>query len=360
MHTPCQVMTVEDRYRLESKIGEGAQSVVFLGRCRQSGMAVAVKQIKPTIATSLPRDRTIPISKLAANYREVAVLQRLRSNGMSHPNIVDLLEVIFDQESVYIVMDHCGMNLSEYIARCRSSALDSLLGLSARLSKLGAPVVPIQMIRDIFAQTLSAVAFVHSQLVIHRDLKPQNIFVNFINERIIVKIGDFGLSKAVSFPIAPETLNVASLWYRAPEVLLQSGYDVGIDLWSLGCILAELAQGAPLFLESSEFGLLMKIFQTLGTPTKSGWRVLSHSPNASRLWPQWNRHECLPRFAAFMNVLLGSPGCDMLLKLLTYETNERIRCRDALAHPFLQPSFETLHDSSHVVNLSDRLSSLNV
>ena len=346
-------MKIEDRYRLESKIGEGAQSVVFLGRCRQSGMAVAVKQIKPTIAPSLPRDKTIPISKLAANYREVAILQRLRSTGMSHPNIVDLLEVVFDQECVYIVMDHCGMNLSEYIARCRSSALDSLLGLSAKLSKLSAPVVPIRTIQDIFAQTLAAVAFVHSQLVIHRDLKPQNIFVGFLNERIVVKIGDFGLSKALSFPITPETLNVASLWYRAPEVLLQSGYDVGIDLWSLGCILAELAQGAPLFLESSEFGLLIKIFQTLGTPTKSCWRALSYSPNASRVWPKWNRHECLPRFTAFMQSLLGTSGCDLLLKLLTYESNERLRCREALNHSFLRPSSEALH--AH----SDPLSSLN-
>ncbi len=324
-------MRVEEKYKLQTRIGEGAQSVVFLGTCRQSGMAVAIKQIK-SLNSGTERSDVIPITKLAANFREIAILQRLRTFG-SHPHIVDLIEVIFDDSTVYIVMDHCGMNLSEYIARFRTRCMDAVFGVKGTASSC----VPLSVIRTIMAQILSAIAFVHSHLVIHRDIKPQNIFVRFPTEdHILIKVGDFGLSKAYTFPVATETLNVASLWYRSPEVILQSGYDLGLDLWGIGCVLAEMASGVPLFIESSEFGLLMKIFQTLGTPDPDCWNVLSRSLNYSPHWPKWSRDVCLRKISQSMTKLVGDFGVDLLLSFFYYESNQRMRAAEALSHPFLQ------------------------
>lgn len=348
-------MRIEERYRLESRLGEGAQSVVYLGSCLSTGALVAVKQIKAT-DPSLIRADAVPITKLAANFREIAVLQRLRSSG-THPNIVELIEVVFDERSVYIVMEHCGVSLSEFIAQ-------------ARRASHGGSGLGIGTIREVMQQTLSAMAFVHSQLVLHRDLKPQNIFIaQSASGHIVVKVGDFGLSKAQTVPIAPETLHVASLWYRAPEVLLQSGYDVGIDLWSLGCIIGELATGRPLFVESCEYGLLMKIFQTLGTPTKDQWAVLATANNYSPKWPQWKTIDCLPFFTRVMRSLLGHDGCDLLMALFKYESNARVRCAQALKHSFFRPSGVNddtcdnyLHPVEHfdLGSLSDRFSDLSV
>jgi len=343
-------MKIEDRYKLDARIGEGAQSVVYVGTCRLSGAVVAVKEIKSTGTSH--REDVIPITKLAANFREVAVLQRLREAG-SHPNIVELIEVVFDPNTVYIVMSHCGMNLSEFIARCRSRLVDSIFGL--RTPPLEKPVVPIDNIRSVMFQVVSAVEFAHSQLVMHRDLKPQNIFISF-NEygKIVAKVGDFGLAKAYTVPLAPETINVASLWYRAPEVLLQSGYDLGIDLWSLGCVLAEMATGKPLFIESSEFGVMIKIFQTLGTPSEQEWAVLGRSQNFSTKWPKWDRKDCLARLSSYMGKLLGKSGSDLQQKFLYYESNQRLRTADALKHEFFIRYEEIPGD------ISDGLSDLSV
>lgn len=277
--------SIEDKYHLIDRIGEGAQSVVYSATCRKSNRKVAVKEIRSHSCSH--QTNSIPVSKLALNFREIAILQRL---GV-HANLIELLEVIYDERTLYIVMDHCGMNLSEYIAS------------QIRTTKGG---VPLSRIRKIMHQVLTGLAFIHSNLVIHRDLKPQNIFVS---PQLHIKIGDFGLSKAFTFPQPPETLNVASLWYRSPEVLLQCGYDVGMDLWSVGCIMAELAKGTPLFLESSEFGLLMRIFQTLGTPTKNIWPILSRASNFSSLWPQWRSEDRLFSFRRLFGGLLGFHGC---------------------------------------------------
>jgi len=303
---------IEDRYELLERIGEGAQSVVYAATCRKTKRRVAVKEIKSHSSSHRSDTQHIPVSKLALNFREIAILQRIGP----HPNLIELLEVVFDSKTLYIVMDHCGINLSEFIA---SHARSTSRGL------------PLSLIKSIALQILRGLDFVHSQLVLHRDCKPQNIF---ISPQIEVKIGDLGLSKAFTSPQAPETLSVASLWYRSPEAVLQCGYDVGLDLWSFGCILAELAKGSPLFYESSEFGLLMRIFQTLGTPTKAAWPVLAKTNNYSELWPKWHAPDCVAAFRNVFQPLLGSHGFELLLSLLQFDSNLRPRCKEAMAHPF--------------------------
>ena len=100
----------------------------------------------------------------------------------------------------------------------------------------------------------------------HRDLKPQNLL---IDKNGVIKLADFGLARAFGLPVKTYTHEVVTLWYRCPEILLgQKQYSLGVDLWSTGCIFAEMAQRRPLFMGDSEIDQIFKIFKVLGTPNE--------------------------------------------------------------------------------------------
>ena len=140
-------------------------------------------------------------------------------------------------------------------------------------------------IKTIVFQILRAVAVCHSRRIIHRDLKPQNIL---LSEDGTVKIADFGLARAFQNPIRPYTHEVVTLWYRAPEILLGANeYSTPIDMWSVGCIMAELVKRSPLFLGDSEIDQLYKIFRTLGTPGEEEWPGISELKDYKSTFPKW-------------------------------------------------------------------------
>lgn len=120
-------------------------------------------------------------------------------------------------------------------------------------------------------QILEGVCHCHENRIIHRDLKPANILLSgATNDRI--KIADFGLARAFSIPIKPYTKDVVTLYYRAPELLLKmQEYSTGVDIWSVGCIFAELATRKPIFTGQNDQLQLNEIFKVLGTPTDSLW-----------------------------------------------------------------------------------------
>ena len=113
-------------------------------------------------------------------------------------------------------------------------------------------------------QLLMGVAYCHHHRVLHRDLKPPNLLINREGQ---LKLADFGLARAFGIPVRSYTHEVVTLWYRSPDVLMGSRrYSTPVDIWSVGCIFAEMANGRPLIAGTSEGDQLERIFRLLGTP----------------------------------------------------------------------------------------------
>merc|ERR1719271_1550738 len=163
---------------------------------------------------------------------------------LAHPNVVKLLDVRCSQSSLYLIFEFVEQDLRQYLKR-----KGVFYGKELKMGGL---------------QLLEAVHCLHAHRILHRDLKPQNLLIDK-NGRI--KVADFGLARAFNVPIKPFTHEVVTLWYRAPEILLGiDRYSTPVDIWSCGCIFAEMATGKALFPGDSEIDTLFKIFQVLGTP----------------------------------------------------------------------------------------------
>ncbi len=179
-------------------------------------------------------------------------------------------------------------------------------------------------------QLILGMNYCHSNRIIHRDLKPQNLL---INSQGILKIADFGLARAFSLPVPKYTHEVVTVWYRAPEILLGSQkYAIPIDNWSVGCILAEMANNQPLFPGDSEIDTIFRIFRKLGTPNEQVWPGISQLPDFKDTFPKWK-----PRpweQISGLQVGLTDPGIDLMAKFLTYSPKDRLSCLRALDHPY--------------------------
>lgn len=186
------------------------------------------------------------------------------------------------------------------------------------------------LVKSYLHQLLSGLEFCHRHRFMHRDLKPQNLL---IDKKGNLKIGDFGLARAFGVPIRTYTHEVVTLWYRAPEILLGGKhYATVMDIWSVGCIFAELVTRRPLFPGDSEIDQLFRIFRLLGTPTEELWPGVTSYPDYKPSFPKW-----LPKedgLNAANDGLLDADGIDLLKQMLVYDPAKRISTRRALQHPF--------------------------
>ena len=171
--------------------------------------------------------------------REVKSLRKL-----SHPNIVKLKEVIRQKDNLFFVFEFMQTNLFEHLQKNKNQFDEDKVRLMAY-------------------ESLQGIAGCHKNGFMHRDLKPENLL---INDQGAVKLADFGLAREIrSRP--PLTEYVSTRWYRAPELLIGStSYNSPVDIFAMGCILAEMYLFRPLFPGNSEADQLMKICSTLGTP----------------------------------------------------------------------------------------------
>jgi serine/threonine protein kinase len=167
-------------------------------------------------------------------------------------------------------------------------------------------VLSPDMVKSYVRQMLEGVLHCHTHRVIHRDLKPQNLLIDRSGN---LKLCDFGLARAFGLPIKTYTHEVVTLWYRAPEILLGARqYSIPVDIWSVGCIFAEMAQGRPLFAGDSEIDQLFKIFKILGTPTEELYPGSTSLPDFKATFPKW-RPQSLDRIVSKLDPV----GLDLLI-----------------------------------------------
>uniref|UniRef100_A0A8C5YG50 Protein kinase domain-containing protein n=1 Tax=Microcebus murinus TaxID=30608 RepID=A0A8C5YG50_MICMU len=217
----------------------------------------------------------VPMEGPSTAIGEVSHLKELH-----HPNIVSLQ----DDSRLYLIFEFISMDLKKY--------LDS--------------IPPGQ-----FIDSSLGIVFCHSRRVLHRDLKPQNLL---IDDKRTIKLADFGLARAFRIPIRVHILEVVTLRYRSPEVLLGSAhYSTPVDIWSIGTIAAEIETKKPLFHGDSEINQLFRIFRALSTP---------NNENYKNTFPKWK-----PGSLASHVKNLDENGLYLLSKMLAYDPI-------ALNHPY--------------------------
>jgi cyclin-dependent kinase len=279
-----------------SKIGEGTYGIVHKSRVIGDGGFYAMKTIFLN-----NEDEGIPSTAI----REIGILQDLK-----HENIVRLHEVIHTQNALTMVF--------EYMDNDVKQLLDMTEGIGFKNSKT----------KSLLRQLLRGLHFCHERDVLHRDLKPQNLLVC---RNGTLRLADFGLARPIGIPVKSCTHEVVTLWYRAPDVLMGSTkYSQPIDIWSVGCIFAEMSNGVAL-MRGTEENELLTIFQILGTPQQEHWEDMYDLPSAIRTFPSFpakSWKEICP--------YLPDIGRDLLSKLLVYDPNKRISAANALKHAYFE------------------------
>nr|XP_057916212.1 serine/threonine-protein kinase MAK isoform X3 [Doryrhamphus excisus] len=285
-----------NRYTTLKQLGDGTYGSVLMGRSNESGELVAIKRMK----------RKFYSWDECMNLREVKSLKKL-----NHANVVKLKEVIRENDHLYFVFEYMKENLYQL--------------MKDRENKMFSE----NEIRNIMFQVLSGLAFVHKHGFFHRDMKPENLLCMGPE---LVKIADFGLAREIrSKP--PYTDYVSTRWYRAPEVLLRSStYSSPIDLWAVGCIMAELYTLRPLFPGNSEVDEIFKICQVLGTVKKLDWSEGYHLASAMNFrFPQ-----CVPTPLRTLIPNASSEAITLMKDLLQWDPKKRPTAVQALRYPYFQ------------------------
>ena len=207
--------------------------------------------------------------------------------------------------------------------------------LKTLLDEMREPFLPSET-KTLVHQLASGISFLHDNYVLHRDLKTSNLLLNNRGE---LKIADFGMARYTSFP-PPSNLTqlVVTLWYRAPELLLGTPtYDASIDIWSLGCVFAELLTREPLFKDArNEIDMLSRIFSLLGTPTNDSWPAFRTLPNAKALTPLLSK----PRNTTSIQLTpstfphLTASGFQLLTSMMSLNPTSRVESAVILRHPY--------------------------
>lgn len=301
-----------NRYHKTKKLGEGTYATVWEGvRASRSGAVgdgslVALKKCYLTKSGGVGVD--------ISTIRELTSLQELK-----HPNIVSLLDTSQNEQTITLVLEHCKGDLEMIIHDTD---------------------IPFSQgdIKTFLLMLLRAIDHCHQEGIIHRDIKPGNLL---ISEDGTLKLSDFGLARRYTPPFTSNktpsskgamTPEVCTRWYRAPELLFGCRlYSAAIDMWAIGCIMAELMLRTPLFQGDTDLSQLRLISDAFGPPNETVWPGVSKLPDFVSFGNEPSKID------ETINSLFNASSAearDLLKKLLTLDPRQRLRAREALEHPY--------------------------
>ncbi|CAN5973985.1 unnamed protein product [Sphagnum jensenii] len=279
-----------------TKKGEGTFSEVLKAQCIRTNKYVAIKCMKSNFENI----------EEVTSLREIQALQRLSP----HPNVIKLLEIIYDQptKKLALVFELMEMNIYELIRGRRN-------------------YVSEDRIKSYMYQLMKAMDHMHRNGIFHRDIKPENILI--IEE--VLKLADFGSCRGM-YSKQPYTEYISTRWYRAPECLLTDGYyNYKMDMWGVGCVFFEIVSLFPLFPGNNELDQVQKIHKILGTPPMQLLEKMKRSQHADFKFPHQDGTG-IARLIPHASIMC----VELLNKLLAYNPDDRLSAKQALRHVYFK------------------------
>merc|ERR1712137_700663 len=282
-------------YVMDQILGNGSFGVVFMATCAETDEVVAIKKVL--------QDRRF-------KNRELQIMKML-----CHPNAVGMKDSFYttgENDEVYLNL------VLEYVP-------ETVYRVTRHYTKLK-QTIPLIYTKVYMYQLLRSLAYIHSLGICHRDIKPQNLLLN--PSTGILKLCDFGSAK-ILVEGEPNVSYICSRYYRAPELIFgATNYTTNIDIWSTGCVMAELMQGLPLFPGESGIDQLVEIIKVLGTPSREQIRTMN--PNyMEHKFPQIRPHP----FSKIFRPRTPEDAIDLISKLLEYTPAARLSAVEAMVHP---------------------------
>ncbi|KAB5596480.1 Glycogen synthase kinase 3 beta [Ceratobasidium theobromae] len=308
---------VEIKYTNCKVIGNGSFGVVF--QARQLGVP---KHLEDIAIKKVLQDKRF-------KNRELQIMRLVK-----HPNVVDLRAFFYSSgEKVGLgrvrssCINPCLQKDEVYLNLVLEFVPETVYRTSRHYVKLKQPIPNLQ-IKLYMYQLLRSLAYIHSVGICHRDIKPQNLLLN--PSTGVLKLCDFGSAK-ILVPGEPNVSYICSRYYRAPELIFgATNYSTNIDIWSTGCVMAELMLGQPLFPGESGIDQLVEIIKVLGTPTRE--QIKTMNPNyMEHKFPQIKPHPFSK--ASVFRPRTSQDMLDLVARLLEYTPTARLSAIEAMCHP---------------------------